>query len=269
MSTSPQQAPAYLILDTESVPDGVLLSRTKYAGQELSPEAAIEKAQAEAREASSSGSDFLPVTFHVPICVCIAKVGADFRLQTLGCLDAPQFRPAEITRGFWKGLQHYKARLVTFNGRCFDLPLMELAAFRYGVSVPSYFANKSSMRYRYGDMHIDLLDFLSNHGAIRLAGGLNLLSKLLGKPGKVEASGDKVYEMYRRGELQAINDYCNFDVLDTYFVFLRTRVMTGELSLDQEQALVGEAKTWLQQRSAEQPFLQRYLDRWGDWAPWP
>jgi predicted PolB exonuclease-like 3'-5' exonuclease len=264
-----QFPPAYLILDTESVPDGILLSKTKYRGQELSAEEAIARARAEAREASPSGSDFLPVTYQIPISVCIAKVGPDFRLQSLGCIDAPLFRPAETVRGFWKGLVHYKARLVTFNGRGFDLPLLELAAFRYGVSVPSYFAGKSSVRYRYGDGHLDLFDFLSNHGAVRLVGGLNLFSKLLGKPGKVEASGDKVYDMYRAGKLQEINDYCCFDVLDTYFVFLRTRVLTGELTLEQEQALVQETKTWLEQKTDSQPFLRFYLDHWGDWTPWP
>lgn len=269
MSDSTQHIPAYLIFDAESVPDGVLLAKTKYAGLELTAEAAIERAQAEARELSSTGSDFLPVTFHVPVSVCIAKVGSDYRLQSLGPIDAPQYRPAEIVRGFWKGIMHYKARLVTFNGRGFDLPLLELAAFRYGVAVPAYFANKSSLRYRYGDGHVDLMEFLSNHGAVRLAGGLNLFSKLLGKPGKVEASGDKVYEMFRRGELQAINDYCCFDVLDTYFVFLRTRVLTGELTLEQEQTLVTEAKCWLEARVPQQPFLERYLSRWGDWTPWP
>ena len=261
--------PAYLIFDTESVPDGVLLAKTKYAGQELSADAAIERAQAEAREQSYSGSDFLPVTYHIPVSVCIAKVGADLRMQSLGPIDAPQFRPAEIVRGFWKGVLHYKARLVTFNGRGFDLPLMEFGAFRYGVAIPGYFNGKAGIRYRYGDGHIDVHDFLSNHGAVRLAGGLNLFSKLLGKPGKVEASGDKVYEMFRAGKLQEINDYCCFDVLDTYFVFLRSRVLTGEITLEQEQALVAETKTWLEGRAGQQPFLERYLERWGDWVPWP
>jgi hypothetical protein len=269
MSSANQASPAYLIFDTESVPDGVLLAKAKYAGLDLSPETAIERAQAEARQSSPSGSDFLPVTYQVPVSVCIAKVGKDLRLQSLGPIGAPDYRPAQLVHDFWKGVLHYKARLVTFNGRGFDLPLLELGAFRYGVAAPAYFASKSEWRSRFGTGHIDLHEFLSNSGAIRLVGGLNLLSKLLGKPGKVEASGDKVYEMYRNGQIQEINDYCCFDVLDTYFVFLRTRVLLGEITLEQEQALVGETKGWLESRVEAQPYLGRYLERWGDWSPWP
>ena len=34
-----------------------------------------------------------------------------------------------------------------------------------------------------------------------------------------------VQDMYDAGRLAEINDYCRCDVLDTYFVFLRTRVL--------------------------------------------
>ena len=77
------------------------------------------------------------------------------------------------------------------------------------------------------------LDWLTNYGGCRLSGGLNLLSKILGKPGKMEVAGDQVYGMYQAGKLKEINEYCAFDTLDTYFVFLRTRVLTGDLTLDQ------------------------------------
>jgi predicted PolB exonuclease-like 3'-5' exonuclease len=266
-----------LIFDTESVPDGVLIGRTKYPCDKLAPEEAIARAQAEARESSSIGSDFLNVSLQIPVAVCVANVAGDFRLLKLTCLDEPQFRPQEITRGFWRGLERYcnskdrnrRAKIVTFNGRAFDFPLMEVAAFRYGVAAPFHFkGDRDGPRSRFGDSHIDLCDYLNNLGACRLAGGLNLFAKLLGKPGKTETSGDQVYGLYRQGGLQAINEYCCFDVLDTYFVFLRTRVLTGELTLEQEHAVVQDAKSWISQHAKERPHLQRYLDNWGDWQPW-
>src|SRR4051794_12810481 len=55
----------FLVFDTESVPDGQLLARVKYPHDTISPEQAIHRAQAEARELSKDGSDFLPVTFQV------------------------------------------------------------------------------------------------------------------------------------------------------------------------------------------------------------
>jgi predicted PolB exonuclease-like 3'-5' exonuclease len=259
---------SFLILDTESVPDGRLLSMVKYAGQSLPEAEAIARAQAEARERSASGSDFLPFTFQYPVAVCVIRVGADFRLQNIKCLDAPHFRPAEIVREFWKGIGLLpRAKLVTFNGRGFDLPLLELAAFRYGCCGQAYF---QSCRNRFNGGHLDLLDWLTNFGASRLAGGLNLLSKILGKPGKMEFTGDQVYTMHLQGKKQEINNYCMFDTLDTYFVFLRTRVMAGEITLEQEQVLVREeAKNWIASRAEEFPALRQYLDNWGDWQAWP
>jgi predicted PolB exonuclease-like 3'-5' exonuclease len=251
---------AFLVVDTESVPDGRLLSAVKYAGENLSPEEAVERARSEAREASWSGSDFLPVTFQVPVAVCVLRVGADFALQSLKCLDAPQFRPREIVNQFWFGATHYKAKLVTFNGRGFDLPLLELAAFRYGISARDHYLARD--RYR---GPIDLLDWFTNFGACRMAGGLDLLAKLVGKPGKMEVSGDQVYQMHRDGKLQEINDYCLCDTLDTYFVFLRTRILTGDLNLEQEAELVANAKKLLESKVSEFPVLRKYLASWTNW----
>ena len=248
---------AFLVIDTESVPDGRLLAAVKYRDEGLSPEEAVERARAEARENNWNKSDFLPVSFQVPVGVCVLRVGADFTLQAVKCLDAPHFRPAEIVNQFWFGFSCYKARLVTFNGRGFDLPLLELAAFRYGVSAKDHYLARD--RYR---GPIDLLDWFTNYGAYRMAGGLDLLAKLIGKPGKMEVSGDQVYQMYLDGKLQEINDYCLCDTLDTYFVFLRTRVLTGDISPEHEGELVAKAKEFLGAKAAEFPVLRQYLDRW-------
>jgi predicted PolB exonuclease-like 3'-5' exonuclease len=265
-------SPAFFVIDTESVPDGKLLAQVKYPADNLSPEEAIARAQAEARTASLTGSDFLPVTFQYPVAACVLRVGTDYGLQNIACLDAPQFRPRKIVEGFWAGVATYRAKfrdrikLVTFNGRGFDLPLLELAAFRYGTSGREHF---TSSRKRFDGWHLDLMDWLSNYGGYRMVGGLNLLSKLLGKPGKMEVQGDMVYQLHRAGKGQEINDYCMFDTLDTFFVFLRTRVITGELTLEQEHIAVLKAKEWLQHKKTEMPVLQQYLDNWGDWIPWP
>lgn len=248
---------AYLILDTESVPDGDLVSRVKYPGENLAPEEAVRRAQAEARETSSTGKDFLPVTYQIPVAICVLRVGADYTLQKLTCLDAPEYRPAEIVKQFWVGLAHHRAKMVTFNGRCFDMPLLELAAFRWGLSARDYF---QASRNRYNGNHLDLCDWMSNFRAYYLHGGLNLLAKVLGKPGKMEVDGEQVYAMHQEGRLKEINEYCAFDTLDTYFVFLRTRVLTGELTADQERSLERRAREWLEAKTAEMPALRQYLD---------
>ena len=257
---------AFLVVDTESIPDGRLLSLVKYKDAGLSPEEAIARAQTEAREASWSGSDFLPHTFQTPVAVCVARVAPDFTLQAVASLDAPLYRPREIVKKFWLGLSFYtRCKLVTFNGRCFDLPLLELAAFRYGFPAKDYFA-RGRNRFN-GDL--DLMDWLANYGACKMVGGLDLLAKLLGKPGKIGVSGDQVYPLYQAGRHQEINDYCLCDTLDTYFVFLRTRVLTGDISPEQETEIIEKAKTTLAGQVRELPVLRKYLDNWVEVQPWP
>jgi predicted PolB exonuclease-like 3'-5' exonuclease len=261
--SAPGATTAFLILDTESIPDGRLLSRVKYAGENLTPEQAIERAQAEARDQSRDGSDFLPVTFQVPVAVCVLRVANDFSIQALKCLDEPEYRTKEIVHQFWKGVAHYpRAKLVTFNGRGFDMPLLELAAFDHGISARDYFA---SSRNRFQGNHLDLFDWLTNYGAFRLVGGLNMMAQRGDSPrgcGKLGIDGSQVHALYKEGRQREINEYCMFDTLDTYFIFLRTRVMLGEMTLDQEQQVVRAARTWLAARSIETPALRQYLDKW-------
>lgn len=265
---TPPADPAFLIVDIETVPDGILLSKVAYPGQSLDPVAAVEQARRDALQKSGGKSDFVPINFCYPVAVCVARVAADFSLQAITCLDTPQFRPIEIVADFWRGLGRYRSTLVSFNGRGFDLPVLELAAFRWGISAPEHFLEKFGRRHRYAEGHLDLADWMSNHGAVPMTGGLNLLSKLLGKPGKMTTTGADVWNMFREGKVRQINDYCMYDVLDTYFVFLRTRVMTGELRLEDEQNRVEGAHQWIKSQLQRHPHLQQYLDNWGDWQPW-
>lgn len=259
---------AYLIFDVETVPDGELIRRVLHPGERISPEAAVERARAEALDASDGRSDFVWASLCYPIAVCVARVSSDFSLQAITALDAPDFRPAHLVEDFWKGLAHYQATLVSFHGRGFDLPVLELAAFRFGISARGHFDDRFGRRYRFGTTHLDLNDWLSNHGAFHLKGGLDMLAKLLGKPGDSHKRGKDILALHREGAIQQINDHCMFDVLDTYFVFLRTRVLTGEIELEQEQELVKKARAWIDTQTAAYPALKSYLEKWGEWKPW-
>ena len=71
----------------------------------------------------------------------IAKLDKSLRLLDLVALDEEQSRPHEIVRRFWEGWRRYdRPRLVSFNGRGFDMPLLELCAFRYGIQIPDWSA---------------------------------------------------------------------------------------------------------------------------------
>jgi 3'-5' exonuclease len=269
----PNQAVRYLVFDVESVADGELVSRLHYPGKSLDPREAVRRYRDELMEKYES--DFVPYTFQVPISVAIAKVAADYSLVDLVVLDEPEYRPHVITEHFWRGWEKYRRpTLVSFNGRNFDVPLLELAAFRYGLNLSGWFSLSAKSydqpRSRYNvQSHIDLCEMLTNFGSTRFAGGLNLAANLLGKPGKMDVQGDMVQDMYDAGRYAEINGYCRCDVLDTYFVFLRTRVMAGQLTLENEQHLVGLVKTWIEQRADQVAAYRQYLEHWGDWPnPW-
>jgi len=170
------------------------------------------------------------------------------------------------------GWERYaRPTFVTFNGRSFDIPLMELSAFRYGVSVPSWFNihDKSFEQYRnrYNvHSHFDLHEILTNFGSSWFRGGLNLAASLLNKPGKLDVQGCMVQDLYAAGKTAEISEYCRCDVLDTYFVFLRVQVMMGRLTLEQERELTDSTKLMLQSQSDVHPAYRSYLEQWGDWV---
>ena len=263
----------YLVFDVESVAVGELVSRLRYPDQSLQPQEAVRRYRDELM--AKYESDFIPYTFQTPVSIAIAKVAADFGLIDLVVLDEPKFRPHVITEHFWRGWEKYgQPTLVSFNGRSFDIPLLELAAFRFGLNVSGWFnsraKNYDQPRNRFNTQsHFDLCEMLTNFGSTRFTGGLNLAANLLGKPGKMDVQGDMVQDMYDAGRLAEINDYCRCDVFDTYFVFLRTRVLAGELTLDAEQEIIARTKQWLEDRSDESEAYRAYLEHWGDWAnPW-
>ncbi len=263
----------YLLFDIESVADGRLVADVRYPGEDLTPEQAITAYRGERME--QFNSEFIPYTFHVPVSVAVIKIAADMRIIDIVTLDDDQYRPHIITKYFWEGWRAYQMpTFISFNGRTFDIPLMELAAFRYGIAIPDWFnLNERSYdqkRNRYNQLaHFDLQDIITNFGATRLNGGLNLLANILGKPGKMGIAGHMVQDLYDDGHLKQINDYCRCDVLDTYFVFLRTKVLVGELSLEQEMEIVSDTKNWLAEQASSYPIYSEYLGKLKEWEnPW-
>jgi predicted PolB exonuclease-like 3'-5' exonuclease len=263
----------YLVFDVESVADGALVAKVRYPGEAIEPAEAVARYRAELTE--KFGNDFIPYTFQLPVSVVVAKLDASFHLLDLVAIDEPEFRPHIITEHFWRGWESYgRPTLISFNGRTFDIPLLELAAFRYGIGLAGWFNVAGKLyeqpRHRYNnETHLDLHDVLTNYGASRFTGGLNLAANLLGKPGKMDVQGHMVQDLFNEGRLAEINDYCRCDVLDTYFVLLRTAVLLGWLKLDEEQAVVASARDWLEAKAGPSPCLGKYLSEWGSWAnPW-
>ena len=226
----------FAIFDIETRIDKSLLNRVFFAGQGLDDEQAYGRYLEARRERGSS--DFLPVTLHVPISIAVGDVADNHVLRSVESLALADYSEEKLVREFWERSERFSGCLVSFNGRVFDLPVLELHALRYGIAAPLHFAEPGSGRSRYLETrHLDLCDFIANHGAIRIAGGMNILLKMIGMPGKGATDGSRVQELYEAGRMDEIHSYCRNDVIQTYFLFLRVELMRGRI----DQAAYREA----------------------------
>lgn len=122
-----------------------------------------------------------------------------------------------------------RSRLVTFNGRRFDLPVLGAACLRHGVPFPRYFdGGKTGLRYRYSDRpHIDLADWISDYGAA-VPWSMSAATRLFGLPGKRDVNGSDVATLAAAGEIDKIIAYNLEDLLSTTLLHLR-RLLVCEM----------------------------------------
>ncbi|HZO82001.1 MAG TPA: 3'-5' exonuclease [Candidatus Binataceae bacterium] len=220
----------FAVFDIETRVDKRLLNRALCAGEGLSDEEAYQHMREQLR--ARRGSDFFPLTLHLPISIAIGDVGADHVLRSVQSLALDGYSEEALVREFWARAERFGGCLVTFNGRRFDLPVLELAALRYGIAAPNHFADApGNARSRYAtERHLDLCDYLTNFGAAGpLRGGMDLLLKMIGLPGKIGIDGTQVQDLYDAGRLDEIHRYCRSDVIQTYFLFLRVELMRGRI----------------------------------------
>ncbi len=218
--------PVFAIFDIETRIDKTLLNRVFFADQGLTDSEAYDRFRQESR---GRNSDFMPLTLHVPIAIAVGDVGEDYVLRSVERLALDDYSEEHLVREFWQWEERFGGVMVSFNGRGFDLPVLELAAFRYGIAAPRYFADEQSARSRNSEQHLDLYDFLCNHGTRGLRGGMDLLLKMSGLPGKTGINGSQVQEYFETGRLAEIQHYCCTDVIQTYFLLLRVELMRGRL----------------------------------------
>ena len=204
----------YLVLDIETIPDVERWNRPE------EPNAAV----------------FPPTWAHRIVVIGCLWLDHSYRLKRLGVVGDPsggEGSPDERERALLEDFSRFVGRarpvLVTYNGRAFDLPVIALRSLCHGVSLGWYYREKN-VRYRYSEEgHLDLCDWLADHGAIRAA-KLDALTRLIGLPGKTGVDGSQVEGMYKAGQLASIQQYCLTDVAQTALLFLRFRLLQGRLA---------------------------------------
>jgi predicted PolB exonuclease-like 3'-5' exonuclease len=171
----------------------------------------------------------------------------------------------EIIQGFFQRLSQIKPRLISFNGRTFDLPVLKYRAMKYGVDIGWMYNsgdkwNGYNNRYSL-DWHCDLLDALSDFGASARV-KMSEVCALLDLPGKLDVDGSQVESLYLNEKLNEIRDYCELDVVNTYLIYLRYMKLTGKLSNINYLEAVNQLKEFLYMKKAEKAHYEEFLNNW-------
>lgn len=125
-----------------------------------------------------------------------------------------------------------RPRLVTFNGRCADTPLLVARLMHHGIAAPE-FAGSIHLGYRYRhEQHLDLQDVLGAYGAQR-RGGMADWARCVGWPGKVDGTGaDVAAKLAEPGGRTKVDAYCLGDAVQTTAVFLRWQLLMTEIDAE-------------------------------------
>jgi predicted PolB exonuclease-like 3'-5' exonuclease len=170
---------------------------------------------------------FPPTYAHRVIVVGCMLLDDCYRIQRLGVVGEGAEDETAILEDFSRFVDRNRPVLVTYNGRTFDLPVLALRSLHCGVPMGWYY--RRGLRYRYSEHgHIDLCDWLADHGAAR-SSSLDALARLIGLPGKLGVDGSQIEGLYRAGRLEQIQNYCLADVSQTALLFLRFRLLQGIL----------------------------------------
>ena len=253
---------AVFVFDIETIPD-VELGRRVYGLHDLSDKQVGYVMQAKRRE--ESGSEFLSFEQQRVVAISVAvRMRDTFKVWSLGEPDAPE---AKLVQRFFDGIEKYTPDLVSWNGGGFDLPVLHYRALRHGIVAPRYWeGGDADQAFRFNNYlsrfharHLDLMDVLSSYQA-RARVSLQGAAVLLGLPGKLGMSGDKVWDAYLQGQIETIRNYCETDVINTYLIFLRFQLMRGRLLPDEYRSEIARVRDTLAQQA--KPHFQEFLGAW-------
>jgi len=198
-----------LVLDIETIPD-----RDVYTPAET---------------AAGAERPFPPLYACRPIVIGVIWLDDALACRRIGILGDGK-PEAAMMADFADFMGKVRPLLVTWNGRSFDLPVLALRALRHGVHFGWYYRG-GGYRYRFSEEgHLDLGDVIADFGAARMT-SLDGAAKLIGLPGKVGVDGSQVEGLFQAGEMDALRRYCLSDVAQTAFVYMRYKLVTGDIDL--------------------------------------
>ncbi|MBT4921434.1 MAG: 3'-5' exonuclease [Rickettsiales bacterium] len=170
----------------------------------------------------------------------------------------------ELIDGFFSFIAKHKPKLVSYNGRSFDFPVLQYRALKYQTNSFGIYQlgdKWNSYMQRYStEWHCDLLEVLSNFGAsTRIS--MNDLCAVLDIPGKIDVDGLAVYNLYKADKVSEIRDYCETDVLNTYLIYLKYALHMGIMNKSAYDNAVTQIESFLagaKEYVHYDQFLQKY-----------
>ena len=260
-----------LVFDIETVPDASaarrLLGRTEWSDREARDALAqyfLEK--------TAGKHDFPRQPFHQVVAISYAYLvsepgehGVNLMLRRIASGGDVESSEKELLEGFFHLIEARTPRLVSFNGRGFDMPVLKYRAMVHGLSCPRWFSagdRWNSYESRYSQQyHVDLLEVLSDFGASARC-SMHEVASAFGIPGKLEVSGEDVCRMFESGERAAIRHYCETDVCSTLLMFLRWQLFQGVMDDRSHAYLLQSLRNYLQAESDEHPHFMDFLQAW-------
>jgi hypothetical protein len=253
-----------LIFDIETIPDVMGLRSVHGLSADVSDAQVVEQVYAARRE--KTGSDFLPHTQHRVCAIsCVLREGEEnLAVWSLGDLKDDE---RTLIKKFFGLIDHYTPQLVSWNGGGFDLPVLHYRALVHGITASRYWDwgdddrdfKYNNYQSRYHTRHLDLMDVLAMYQP-RAFAALDDMARLCGLPGKLGMDGSQVWPAYQRGELAAIRNYCETDVVNTYLLYLRFMLMRGTLHHDSYATEVTRLRERLTTLAGG--HWKEYLDAW-------
>lgn len=208
----------------------------------------------------------------VSIAAVIRSKGPDGRVSLqLHAIPSPadgQLGERQIIERFLSALGRKRPQLVGFNSSNADVPILIQRALVHGLHQPAFFSRPDKpwegrdYFSRYSDWNVDLKDMVGGWG--KAAPSLHEIASSCGIPGKMDADGTDVVDLWRAGDVRRIVAYNECDALTTYLLWLRLVHLAGFVSPEEYVAEQEKLRELLRAKARDEgaSHLAAYLRQW-------
>ena len=258
-----------VVFDIESIPD------TDLAGKlcDIPDSKLKEMTQPELRKEmenyhvdNHNGNSFLRQPFHRIACISflVAEIydsssgTEEYILKQLDSYSSFNSTEEDVVRKFWNLLKEKKPRIVSFNGKVFDMNVLKCKALKYNIDCSWYFnygGKFDSYEYPYSDSHFDLLNRYGHYT-------LHEMCILLNIPCKLGVDGSRVAEYFDEKKYNEIREYCETDVLATYLVYLKMVYVQGVIDKNAYNKAIKDIENHLTLMQNKKKGLKEFLEAW-------